>query len=127
MTAQLNPPSQRRKTRLNETASNTQVPEGVAPWGAAGENWWVVSSGWLELLSRERSGIFGCCVTFSVSQPPTPLILRRSHRFLLPSPDRHMAAIPALDSARHHALTLIGLIRLLFSLWPWRDFRYMEP
>lgn len=39
MTAHLNPPSERRKTRLNEAASSTQIPEGVAPWGAAGAQW----------------------------------------------------------------------------------------
>lgn len=39
MTAHLNPPSERRKTRLNEAASDTQIPEGVAPRGAAGAEW----------------------------------------------------------------------------------------
>lgn len=39
MTAHLNPPSERRKTRLNEAASDTQIPEGVAPWGAVGAEW----------------------------------------------------------------------------------------
>lgn len=39
MTAHLNPPSERRKTGLNEAASDPQTPEGVAPRGAAGAEW----------------------------------------------------------------------------------------
>lgn len=99
MTAHLNPPSERRKTRLNEAASDTLIPEGVAPRGAAGAQW---HGGGREKPVRLQS--FGAvlnrprCVIFSVTCP------------LIYSLDCHMAAIPALDSACHHALTLIGLI-----------------
>lgn len=67
MTAHLNPPRERRKTRLNEAASNTQIPEGVAPGGAAGaqrqrggRGRMVGGSRWVvEWLSGDRSGGFG--------------------------------------------------------------------
>lgn len=41
---------------------------------------------------------------------PLPTSLPPFICFLIYIPDCHMAAIPALDSACHHALTLIGLI-----------------
>lgn len=52
------------------------------------------------------------CVTFSVAWPLLPLLSSSSSFLclLIYSLDCHMAAIPALNSACHHALTLIGLI-----------------
>lgn len=52
------------------------------------------------------------CVTFSVAWPLLPLLSSSSPFLclLIYSLDCHMAAIPALNSACHHALTLIGLI-----------------
>lgn len=103
MTAHLNPPSERRTTRLNEAASDTLIPEGVAPRGAAGAQWHWGRKG-------ETGESFGAVFKQTMLRRPTSLILLSVTCSLTYSLDCHMAAIPALDSACHHALTLIGLM-----------------
>lgn len=62
------------------------------------------------LRIREKLCLVDAASLFLVTLPPTPSSSSLSPCFLIYSLDCHMAAIPALDSACHHALTLIGLI-----------------
>lgn len=71
-------------------------------WSCSLETHLMVFGGYLAPLMLHH--LFFCPASHSYHPPPF------SPSFLIYSLDRHMAAIPALDSACHHALTLIGLI-----------------